>query len=304
MRLFDRAVVRVLPAVPRSVVRRVASPYIAGSTLDDARRVVAGLNAEGMRATVDVLGEEIARPDEAEAIARAYRDALAAITEDGLEANISIKLTGFGLKLDEGLCRELVFGLVADAHQRGTFVRLDMEDSSTTDATLELYRALRAAGHDGVGVVLQAALSRTLSDVEELASLEPSVRLCKGIYVEPPSVAYQGFDEIRTSFVACLDALLAGTGRVAIATHDEWLIERAVERVEGVGRGRYEMQMLLGVRADRARRLVADGHPLRIYVPYGEQWYEYSLRRLQENPKVAGYVAKDVLSRLVPRRSA
>jgi len=303
VRLFDRAVVRVLPAVPRSVVRRVASPYIAGSTLDDARRVVAGLNAEGMRATVDVLGEEIARPDEAEAIARAYRDALAAITEDGLEANISIKLTGFGLKLDEGLCRELVFGLVADAHQRGTFVRLDMEDSSTTDATLELYRALRAAGHDGVGVVLQAALRRTLSDVEELASLEPSVRLCKGIYVEPPSVAYQGFDEIRTSFVACLDALLGGTGRVAIATHDEWLIERAVERVDGVGRGRYEMQMLLGVRADRARRLVADGHPLRIYVPYGEQWYEYSLRRLQENPKVAGYVAKDVLSRLVPSRS-
>jgi proline dehydrogenase len=304
VRLFDRAVVRVLPAVPRSVVRRVASPYIAGSTLDDARRVVAGLNAEGMRATVDVLGEEIARPDEAEAIARAYRDALAAITEDGLDANISIKLTGFGLKLDEGLCRDLVFGLVADAHQRGTFVRLDMEDSSTTDATLELYRALRAAGHDGVGVVLQAALRRTLSDVEELAALEPSVRLCKGIYVEPPSVAYQGFDEIRTSFVACLDALLAGPGRVAIATHDEWLIERAVERVEGVGRGLYEMQMLLGVRADRARRLVADGHPLRIYVPYGEQWYEYSLRRLQENPKVAGYVAKDVLSRLVPRRSA
>ena len=304
MRLFDRAVVRVLPAVPRSVVRRVASPYIAGSTLDHARRVVAGLNAEGMRGTVDVLGEEIARPDEAEAIARAYRDALAAITEDGLDANISIKLTGFGLKLDEGLCRELVFGLVADAHQRGTFVRLDMEDSSTTDATLELYRALRAAGHDGVGVVLQAALRRTLSDVEELAALEPSVRLCKGIYVEPPSVAYQGFDEIQTSFVACLDALLAGTGRVAIATHDEWLIERAVERVAGVGRGRYEMQMLLGVRADRARRLVADGHPLRIYVPYGEQWYEYSLRRLQENPKVAGYVAKDVLSRLVPRRSA
>ena len=304
MRLFDRAVVRVLPAVPRSVVRRVASPYIAGSTLDDARRVVAGLNAEGMRATVDVLGEEIARPDEAEAIARAYRDALAAITEDGLDANISIKLTGFGLKLDEGLCRELVFGLVADAHPRGTFVRLDMEDSSTTDATLELYRALRAAGHDGVGVVLQAALRRTLSDVEELAALEPSVRLCKGIYVEPPSVAYQGFDEIRTSFVACLDALLAGTGRVAIATHDEWLIERAVERVEGVGRGLYEMQMLLGVRADRARRLVADGHPLRIYVPYGEQWYEYSLRLLQENPKVAGSVATDVLSRLVPRRSA
>ena len=300
MRLFDRAVVRVLPVVPRSVVRRVASPYIAGSTLADARRVVASLNAEGMRATVDVLGEEIARPDEAEAIARAYRDALAAISEDGLDANISIKLTGFGLKLDEALCRELVFGLVADAEGRGILVRLDMEDSSTTDATLELYRALRTAGHEGVGVVLQAALRRTLSDIEALAPLEPSVRLCKGIYVEPPSVAYEGFEEVRSSFVACRDALCESAGRVAIATHDEWLIEQALERVDGVEPGRYEMQMLLGVRAERARRLVADGHPLRIYVPYGEQWYEYSLRRLQENPKVAGYVAKDVLSRLVP----
>ena len=304
MRLFDRAVVRVLPAVPRSVVRRVAAPYIAGSTLDDARRVVAALNAEGMRATVDVLGEEIARPDEAEAIARAYRDALAAIAADGLDANISIKLTGFGLKLDEGLCRELVAGVVAEAEEHDTFVRLDMEDSSTTDATLELYHSLRGAGHDSVGVVLQAALRRTVSDIEALAPLDPSVRLCKGIYVEPETVAFQGFDEVRASFVACLEALLAGAGRIAIATHDEWLIERAVERVEGIEPGRHEMQMLLGVRADRARKLVADGHPVRIYVPYGEQWYEYSLRRLQENPKVAGYVAKDVLTRVVPRRSA
>ena len=302
MRLFDRAVVRVLPAMPRSVVRRVAAPYIAGSTLDDARRVVASLNAEGMKATVDVLGEEIARPEEAEAIAQAYRDALAAIAEDGLEANISIKLTGFGLKLDERLCRALVFGLVEDAAARGIFVRLDMEDSSTTDATLDLYRDLRAAGHDRVGVVLQAALRRTLDDVTALAPLEPSVRLCKGIYVEPEAIAFQGFDEVRTSFVSCLDALLAAGARVAVATHDEWLIEQTLARVPGLAEGRYEMQMLLGVRVDRARQLVADSHPLRVYVPYGEQWYEYSLRRLQENPKVAGYVARDVFGRLVPGR--
>jgi proline dehydrogenase len=302
VRLFDRAVVHVLPAVPRSVVRRVAAPYIAGSTLDDARRVVASLNAEGMSATVDVLGEEIARAEEAQGIAQAYRDALAAIAEDGLDANISIKLTGFGLKLDERLCRTLVFRLVADAAARGIFVRLDMEDSSTTDATLDLYRELRAAGHDRVGVVLQAALRRTLDDVTALASLEPSVRLCKGIYVEPEAIAFQGFDEIRTSFVSCFDALLAAGARVAVATHDEWLIEQALARVPGLPEGRYEMQMLLGVRVDRARQLVADGHPLRVYVPYGEQWYEYSLRRLQENPKIAGYVTRDVLGRLVPGR--
>ena len=302
MSLFDRAVVRVLPAVPRSVVRRVAASYIAGATLDDARRTVASLNAEGMRATVDVLGEEISRPDEAEALARAYRDALAAIEADRLDANISIKLTGFGLKLDPGLCRSLVGELVADAAARRIFVRIDMEDSSTTDETLEVYRSLRAEGHDGVGIVLQAALRRTDADIEALAPLEPSVRLCKGIYLEPASIAYQDFDAVRQSFVRCLDALLGSGCRVAIATHDEWLIGRALERVDGLDPSDYELQMLLGVRADRARELVAAGHPLRVYVPYGHQWYEYSLRRLQENPKVAGYVAKDVLARMLPRK--
>lgn len=300
--VFDRAVVRVLPAVPRSIVRRVASPYIAGSTLADARRVVAELNASGIRATVDVLGEEIWRPDEAEAIARAYHEALAAIETDGLDANVSIKLTGFGLKVDSALCRRLVRTLVSDAATKGIFVRIDMEDSSTTDETLDLYRALRDEGHDGVGIVLQAALRRTQADIDALAPLRPSVRICKGIYVEPASIAFQGFDEIRRSFVVCLDGLLEAGCRVGIATHDEWLIEQALERVAGLDESRYEMQMLLGVRAARGRELVAEGHPLRVYVPYGEQWYEYSLRRLQENPKVAGYVAKDLFGRMLPWR--
>ena len=302
MRLFDRAVVRVLPAVPRSVVRRAAAPYIAGPTLDDARRVVAELNARRMRATVDVLGEEVVRPDEAEAIARSYHDALAAIAEDGLDANVSIKLTGFGLKLDPELCRSLVTDLVRDSERRGIFVRIDMEDASTTHQTLELYRVLRAEGHDGVGIVLQAALRRTLTDIVDLASLRPSVRLCKGIYLETAAAAFQEFDEVRRSFVECLDALFEVGCRVGIATHDEWLIEQALERVRVLDDPDYELQMLLGVRPDRGKQLVAEGHPLRVYVPYGSQWYEYSLRRLQENPKVAGYVARDVLRRLVPGR--
>lgn len=300
--MFDRAVVRVLPAVPRSIVRRVAASYIAGSTLDDARRVVSELNAGGIRATVDVLGEEISRPDEAEAIARAYHQALAAIETDGLAANVSIKLTGFGLKVDPALCRRLVRELVSDAAGKGLFVRIDMEDSSTTDDTLDLYRALRDEGQDGVGVVLQAALRRTRADIEDLAPLLPSVRICKGIYLEPASIAFQGFDEIRRNFVACLDGLLDAGCRVAIATHDEWLIEQALDRVTGLDESRYEMQMLLGVRAARGRELVAAGHPLRVYVPYGEQWYEYSLRRLQENPKIAGYVATDLMGRMLPSR--
>ena len=301
MRVLDKAIVRVLPAVPRSIVRRVAGPYIAGPTLGDARRVVSELNAGGMRATVDVLGEEVQEPREAEAIARSYHAALEAIEADGLDANVSIKLTGFGLKVDPELCRSLVHELLRDADARGIFVRIDMEDASTTDDTLALYRDLRAEGRHGVGVVLQATLRRTLDDIEALAPLRPSVRLCKGIYLEAPSVAFQEFEVIRKSFVACLDALLSAGCRTAIATHDEWLIERSLERVAELDRDAYELQMLLGVRPDRGRELVAAGHPLRVYVPYGQQWYEYSLRRLQENPKVAGYVARDVAARLVSR---
>jgi proline dehydrogenase len=300
VRLFDRAVVHLLPAVPRSVVRRVAAQYIAGETLDDARRVVGELNAAGVRATVDVLGEDVSRPEEAEAIARAYHDALAAIEAEQLDANVSIKLTGFGLELDEGLCRSLVEGLADDAATRGIFVRIDMEDASTTDATLDLYRTLRASGRENVGIVLQAALRRTLDDIATLADLHPSVRLCKGIYVEPSSIAFQEPDVVRRSFVACLDALFEAGGRVAIATHDEWLLGQALDRVAGLDDGAYELQMLLGVRASRGRELVAAGQPLRVYVPYGLRWYEYSLRRLQENPKVAGYVARDVVGRIVP----
>jgi proline dehydrogenase len=251
---------------------------------------------------VDVLGEEISHTDEAKALARAYHDALAAIDDDGLDSHISIKLTGFGLKLDPSLCRSLVTELVRDAESRGIFVRIDMEDSSTTDETLELYRSLRAEGYDGVGIVLQAALQRTLSDIDDLRPLRPSVRLCKGIYIEPRSVAYLEDEVIRKSFVACLDALLEVGSRVAVATHDEWLIERTLERVANLDRSAYELQMLLGVRANRARELARTGHSVRIYVPYGNQWYEYSLRRLQENPKVAGYVAKDLLARVVPGR--
>lgn len=302
MRVFDRAVARMLPAVPRSVVRRVAAPYIAGETLEDAQRVVSELNAAGISATVDVLGEDVSRPDEAEAIARAYHDALAVIAAEGLDANVSIKLTALGLQLDRMLCQTLVETLLDDAAARGTFVRIDMEDSSTTDDTLALYRSLREAGRDNVGIVLQAALRRTLDDIASLRDLRPSVRLCKGIYVEPSSVAFQEPEVIRRSYVACLDALLAAGCRVAIATHDEWLLERSLERVEGLGGDGYELQMLLGVRVGRGRELVAAGHPLRVYVPYGRRWYEYSLRRLQENPRVAGYVTRDMLGRVLRAR--
>jgi proline dehydrogenase len=302
VRVLDRVIVRALPAVPRPVVQRLSARYIAGPTLADARRTVAGLNAEGKLATVDVLGEEIARPEEAEAVAQAYLDVLAAIETDVLDANISVKLTGLGLKLDPGLVRKNLEAVVRDAAARNTFVRIDMEDSSTTDETLQLYRGLREAGYDNVGVVLQASLRRTVADVRALADLRPSVRICKGIYVEPLSIAFGDAEAVRANFLAALDALLESGAYVGVATHDEWLIGESLRRLDGLSAEEYELQMLLGVREARATELVAAGHRLRVYVPFGQRWYEYSLRRLQENPKIAGYVAGDVLGRLVPGR--
>jgi proline dehydrogenase len=297
--LLDRAIVRLLPAVPKPVVRRLSSRYIAGPSVEDAVRVVRRLNAKQKLATVDVLGEEITTPEEAGAIARAYHDVLARIDSDGLDANVSVKLTGLGLELDHDLCRENLEAVVADAEARGSFVRIDMEDSSTTDRTLALYRDLRGAGHERVGVVLQAYMRRT---VDDLAGLD-NVRLCKGIYVEPSAIAYKDFDAVRENYVRSLEALVAQGTYVGIATHDEHLIGEALRIVRDVPRDRYEFQMLLGVRPGRADALVADGHRLRVYVPYGTQWYEYSMRRLQENPKVAGYIAADTVGRVLRRSS-
>ena len=259
---------------------------------------------ERKTATIDVLGEEISSDAEAEAIVDEYVEVLEEIERGGLDANVSVKLTGLGLKLSYDLCRANLEAVVRDAAGRGRFVRIDMEDSSTTDDTLRLYRGLREDGHDNVGVVLQAALRRTLADVEALADLRPWVRLCKGIYIEPESIAFRDFDAVRANFVRALDALLGIGARVAIATHDDYLVDegrRAVAR-HGLAPSDYEFQMLLGVRPELGDRLVEEGRRLRIYVPFGRYWYEYSLRRLQENPRIAGYIAADTLGRLVPGR--
>jgi proline dehydrogenase len=190
------------------------------------------------------------------------------------------------------------------AAARGNFVRIDMEDSSTTDATLGLYRELREAGHENVGIVFQSSLKRTLDDIDALRELRPNVRLCKGIYVERAEIAFRDYEAIRANFVQALEALWDAGCYVGVATHDEWLLEQAQSGVEerGLGREEYEFQMLLGVRPALGDELVRQGHRLRIYTPFGRHWYAYSLRRLQENPKIAGYIAADTLGRLVPGR--
>jgi proline dehydrogenase len=300
--LLDRAIVRVLPAVPRPVVRRLSGRYIAGDQLSDACRIVKMLNDKGKLATVDVLGEEITTEAEAVALVAEYESVLEAIQKEALDSNISVKLTGFGLKLDRDFCRDNLVRLVRTAAGLDNFVRIDMEDSSTTSDTLAIYRELRAAGLDNVGIVLQSYMKRTLSDIAELADLKPNVRVCKGIYVEPPEIAYQDFETVRLNFVEAVGALLDNGSYVGIATHDEWVIAESLTLLEEreLRPDQYEFQMLLGVRAHLGDELVREGHRLRIYVPYGRQWYEYCLRRLQENPKIAGYVAMDTLRRLRP----
>jgi proline dehydrogenase len=300
--LLDRAIVRVLPAIPRPVVRRLSRRYIAGPDLAQACRVVTTLNDQGKMATIDVLGEEITRREEATALLDEYEGVFETIEREGLDSNVSVKLTGLGLKLDHDFCRDNVATLVADAAGRNNFVRIDMEDSSTTGETLEIYRDLRGRGLDNVGVVLQAYMKRTLADVGALAELHPNVRVCKGIYVEPPGVAYQEFETVRINFVEAVEALFDAGAYVAVATHDDWVIGEVLTLIEerGLDPHEYEFQMLLGVRPELGDELVREGHRLRIYVPFGRQWYEYSLRRLQENPKIAGYIALDTLKRLRP----
>ena len=302
MALLDRAIVRVLPAVPKPVVRRLSSRYIAGDQLSDACRIVRKLNDQGKMATIDVLGEEITTEEEALALVAEYEHVLESIQTEELDSNVSVKLTGFGLKLDRDFCKENLRRLVRAAAGRGNFVRIDMEDASTTSDTLAFYRELRGEGLENVGIVLQAYMKRTLTDIAELADLKPNVRVCKGIYVEPPEVAYQDFETVRLNFLEAVGALLDNGSYVGIATHDEWIIAEALTLLEEreLRPEQYEFQMLLGVRSHLGDELVREAHRLRIYVPYGRQWYEYCVRRLQENPKIAGYVAADTFKRLWP----
>jgi proline dehydrogenase len=298
MNPLNAILARTLPFVPRGIVRRVASRYVAGETLADAVETVRRLNAEGCLATLDVLGEDVVRFSETEETVAEYLRALDAIAANRLDANISVKLTALGLKLDPARCREHFGRIVDGAAAHGIFVRIDMEDSSVTDETLRVYYE-SGRTRDRVGIVLQAYLRRSRDDARRAAAGRASVRICKGIYAEPPEIAYQGRQEIRDNFAALVEDLLVAGSPVGIATHDEWLVEKALATITRLklGRDSYEFQMLLGVAGDLRRRLVAAGHRLRVYVPYGRSWYAYSLRRLKENPAIAGNVLRGLLKR-------
>ncbi len=302
MKAFDRLLVASLPAVPRVVVRRIADRYIAGEGLNDAVATVRALNRRGAAATVDVLGEFIRIPDEAEATATEYEHALDAIAAEQLDAGVSVKLSALGIEIDRDLVDRTLGRVLTSAERHGVFVRIDMEHSGLTEQTLALYRGLRAAGHDAVGVVIQAYMRRSAADIAGLADLTPNVRLVKGIYLEAEDIAYQHMPEINANYLRLLEQLIDQGSYVGIATHDRALVAGALDLIgrRGLAPDRYEFQMLLGVAGDVGRKLIADGHRLRVYVPYGQAWYAYSVRRLKENPSIAGYVARDVVRTLVP----
>jgi proline dehydrogenase len=297
MSVFNRLLVTTLPLVPKLIVGRVAARYVAGATLEETLNVVRRLNAEGAMATIDVLGEEVSERDKATAAVEEYIRVFQAIEQQKLDANVSVKPTLLGLKIDEGFCRDNIGRIAETAKAFGNFVRIDMEDNTTTDATLRIYRELH--GRLGnLGCVLQAYMRRTLRDIDELPPETPSVRLCKGIYVEPRKIAWKGYETVRANYVAALEKLLLRGVYAGIATHDEYLAAQAVALVDkhGVPRERYEFQMLLGVDDELRRILVAGGHRLRVYVPYGRDWYPYSMRRLRENPEVARHVLRALVS--------
>jgi proline dehydrogenase len=291
--LFDRFVVGTLPFVPRAIVHRFARRYVAGPTLDDAIRTVRELESEGAMATIDVLGESVTRRDQTEATREEYVRVLDAIVANRLPANVSIKPTAVGLSIDPQLARENCRTICLKAAESGTFVRIDMEDSPFTEKTLQLALGLQKE-FPNVGVVVQAYMRRTLADLDRLVAARMNVRICKGIYVEPREIAFKDRQVVIENYAAIVDKHLSAGCYAGIATHDEACVQRALATIDRLKLkpDRYEFQMLLGVDPLLRRTILGAGHRLRVYVPFGKDWYAYSIRRLKENPSIARHTVR------------
>ena len=273
--------------------------FVAGETLGEALVALERLRAAGLRTTVDVLGEAVTSADAARAAADEYLAALGALAERDLDRNVSVKLSQMGLGLDPAICRDNVRRILERAAEVGAFVRIDMEDHTTTDETLAVWRELRPlnAGRGDSGVVIQAALRRSSADVEALIAESARIRLCKGAYVEPAAVAFPDKADVDAAYGALMRRLLADGTFPGLATHDERLIGQAVAfvREQGIAPDRFEFQMLYGVRRDLQERLVKAGFGVRVYVPYGTEWYPYFMRRLAERPANVAFVLRSIL---------
>ena len=280
-------------------MRLGAARFVAGETLEECVSVLRRLAAQGLHANTTLLGESIRDPAEAEAVADEYARILERLHVERLPCNVALKLTHLGLELDEELAHANVERVVRVAERLGSFVRIDMEQSSVVDATLRIYRRLRESGHDRVGTVLQSYLYRTEADLDALLPLAPNLRFVKGAYLEPPAVAYAAKADVDSAYLRLVEAALRGGAYAAIATHDESLIAGclAFAEREQVGRDRFELQMLYGVRPALQLDLVRRGYKVLVATPYGPEWYPYLMRRLAERPANLGFFARNLVRR-------
>jgi proline dehydrogenase len=297
--MFNKLIAAILPFFPKKFIWIFSKSYISGETIEDAMRVSKDLNSINIKVTLDILGEFIDTPEEAEINKREYLNLIDVSFKNGIDGNFSLKPTSFGLLFDKNLCLNHIREIVAKAASYNSFVRIDMEDSPSTDLEIELFRKLKTEFPRNVGLVVQAYLKRTLKDVEQLNDLNSSeipinYRLCKGIYIEPASIAYKKYEEINQHFLEDLEYMFRNKIYVGIATHDKPIIEGAYKLIEkyNVPKNMYEFQMLYGVTPKLRESIVHDGHVMRVYVPYGKQWFGYSTRRLKENPKMASHIIK------------
>jgi len=303
MSLFNTLVASAIPLAPRVLIRKVSRRYIAGDTVADATERVAALNTAGFSATVDVLGETVESLAQADNTTREYLKVLEAIACDGLRANISVKPTALGLLLDQAHCERNLERLLDAAKKNATFVRIDMEDASCTQREIDLLLRLKSRGYGNVGLVLQAYLKRTDNDITPLLGTRENLRICKGIYVEDREHLVEGAwndrGAINPHFLCHVARCFDGGTFVGVATHDEELIEQVISLASDrrIAKTAFEFQMLLGVRENLRDRLLAEGYSVRIYVPYGKDWYGYSMRRIKENPSIAGHLLRALLVR-------
>lgn len=298
MNPLNKAIVGILPIFPKKLVRIFANRYIAGDKLTEGIEKVISLNSKNIIATMDVLGESIKDRNEAVQSKDESIEVLNAINKTGVNSNLSVKLTMLGLNIDFDLCLNLVTEILECAKSYNNFVRIDMEDSSVTEVTIKIFEEVRKK-FDNVGIVLQSYMRRSEKDILRLTEIKTNFRLCKGIYVEPESVAYKGKQEVRDNFLKLLRLMFEKKAYVGIATHDDFLIDGAKKIITeyGLTKDQYEFQMLLGVKEKARDKIVAGGDKMRIYVPFGERWYQYSIRRFKENPNVAFQVVKALFSR-------
>lgn len=299
MKWFNQIIVKIMPIFPKSFVWLFSQKYIAGTSLDDGVQKTKDLNNIGCTTTMDVLGEEILTKEEAKEEKEECIRVLDATHEHKLDSYLSLKPTSLGLRIDKEQCYENIKEIVQHAKKLNNFVAIDMEDSTCTDDTLEIYRRLRKE-FDNVGTVIQAYLKRSKDDVQGLIDDGiANLRLCKGIYDEPKDIAYKDKEKVRQNFVELIEMMLKSKSFVAIATHDRPVVDASYKLIKELkaDKSNYEFQMLLGVTEKMRGEIVGKGDKMRIYVPYGEHWYGYSMRRLKENPSVAGHIVKNIFIR-------